>query len=102
MVGALQTDGHVDATHLLLRVAGFPVTLLVDDRIDCDSGLTGLAVANDKLALATADRRHCVDGLQTGGHWLVNWMTMHNVRCLGLENTTAFGLDLAKTINRVA
>ena len=100
--GALLADGHVDAADLLLRITGFPITLLVDDRIDCDSGLTGLAVANDELALATADRRHCVDGLQTGGHWLVNRMTMHNVRCLGLENTTAFGLDLAKTINRVA
>ena len=100
--GALLADGHVDAADLLLRVSGFPVALLVDDRIDCDSGLTGLAVADDELALATSDRRHCVDGLQAGGQRLVNRMTMHNVRCLGLENTTAFGLDLAKTINRVA
>ena len=100
--GALLADGDVDAADLLLRIAGFPVTLLVDDRIDCDSGLTGLAVADDELALATADRRHCVDGLQAGGHRLINRMTMHNVRCLGLENTTAFGLDFAKTVNRVA
>ena len=100
--GALLADGHVDAADLLLRVSGFPVALLVDDRIDCDSGLTGLTVADDELTLATADRRHRVDGLQAGGQRLVNRMTMHNVRCLGLENTTAFGLDLAKTVNRVA
>ena len=37
--------------------------LLVDDRVDGDGGLAGLAVADDQLALAAADRDHRVDGL---------------------------------------
>ena len=55
--GALLADGDVDAADLLLRVAGLPVGLLVDDRVEADGGLAGLAVADDQLALAAADRR---------------------------------------------
>ena len=41
---ALLTDGDVDALHAL--------TLLVQDRVDADRRLAGLAVADDELALA--------------------------------------------------
>ena len=64
--GALLADRHVDAADLLLRVAGLPVLLLVDDGVDADRGLAGLAVTDDQLALAAADRRHGVDGLDAG------------------------------------
>jgi hypothetical protein len=54
----LLADGDVDALHAL--------TLLVEDRVDGDGGLARLAVADDQLALAAADRRHGVDGLDAG------------------------------------
>jgi hypothetical protein len=47
------------------------LSLLVDDRVDRDGGLAGLAVADDELALAAADRDHGVDGLDAGLHRLV-------------------------------
>src|SRR5690606_5598309 len=53
--GALLADRDVDAADLLLRVAGLPELLLVDDRVDRDRGLAGLAVTDDQLALATTD-----------------------------------------------
>ena len=99
---ALLTDGHVDAADLLLRVTALPVRLLVDDGVDRNGGLAGLAVADDELTLAAADRRHGVDGLQTGGHRLVDRMAVHDVRCLRLENTAAFALNRAQTVDRVA
>jgi hypothetical protein len=40
--------------------------LLVDDRVHRDGGLARLAVADDQLALAAADRDHRVDGLDAG------------------------------------
>ncbi len=99
----LLTDGHVDAAHLLLRVARLPVLLLVDDGVDGDGGLAGLAVADDELTLAAADRRHRVDGLQAGGQRFVDGMTVHNVRSLGFEDSTPFNaLDFTQTIDRVA
>ena len=44
--------------------------LVVDDRVDRDRRLAGLAVADDQLALAAADRDHRVDRLQAGLHRL--------------------------------
>jgi hypothetical protein len=48
------------------------IGLLVEDRVECHGGLAGLAVADDQLALAAADRDHGVDGLEAGGHGLVH------------------------------
>ena len=53
--GLLLADGDVDALH--------PQALLVEDGVDGDGGLARLAVADDQLALAAADRGHGVDGL---------------------------------------
>src|SRR6187200_2404062 len=69
--GALLADGDVDAAHLLVRVAAVPELLLVDDRVDRDRGLAGLAVTDDQLALAATDRGHGVDGLEAGLQRLV-------------------------------
>ena len=60
---AFLADGHIDAVdRIALEVLG----TLVDDGVDGDSGLAGLAVADDQLALAAADRDHRVDGLEAG------------------------------------
>src|SRR4029079_12287605 len=63
---ALLADGDVDAADLLVLVAGLPVLLLVDDRVDRDGRLAGRAVADDQLALAAADRGHRVDRPDAG------------------------------------
>jgi len=46
----LLSDGDIDADDVL--------ALLVDDGVEGDSGLAGLAVADDQLALAAADGEH--------------------------------------------
>ena len=46
--------------------------LLVDDRVDDHRGLAGLAVTDDQLALATANRDQGVDRLQAGLHRLMH------------------------------
>ena len=52
----LLADRDVDADDVL--------ALLVDDRVERDRRLARPAVADDQLALAAADRRHRVDGLE--------------------------------------
>ena len=54
---SLLTDRNVDTEHICIS--------LVDYRIDCDSGLTCLSVANDKLTLTASYRDHRVDSLDT-------------------------------------
>ncbi len=56
----LLTDSDVDADD---RVIGAPVFLLVDDGVDGDGGLAGLAVTDDELSLTTSDGNHRVNGL---------------------------------------
>src|SRR5450759_3267076 len=56
--GELLADRDVDADQAL--------ALLVDDRVDGEGGLAGLAVTDDQLALAAADRDQRVDGLDAG------------------------------------
>ena len=74
--GALLADGDVDATDLLGRIPGLPVLPLVQDGVDADGGLAGLAVADDQLTLPAADRSHCVDGLDTGLQRLADALTL--------------------------
>jgi hypothetical protein len=53
----LLTDRHIDAVELgLVIVARCVDRFLVDDGVDRNSGLTGLTVTDDQLALATANR----------------------------------------------
>jgi hypothetical protein len=100
--GALLADRDVDAAHLLRGVAGLPVLLLVDDRVDRDRGLAGRAVADDELALAAADRGHRVDGLDAGGEGLAHRLAHHHAGRLDLQGAALVGLDVAEAVDRRA
>ena len=67
-----------------------------------EGGLAGLAVADDQLTLATADRGHGVDGLEAGLHRLVDRLALHDGGGLQLQRATALGLDLAEAVDRLA
>ena len=69
---SLLADGDVDADQRFLGVAGLVDALLVDDGVDDHRGLAGLAVSDDQLALATANRDQGVDRLQAGLHRLMH------------------------------
>ncbi len=75
---------------------------MVDDRVDGDRGLAGLAVADDELALATPDRGHRVDRLDTGLQRFVHGLATHDAGRLDLDTTDDAADDLAATIDRLA
>ena len=91
---ALLADGDVDALHA--------EAALVDDRVDGDGGLAGLAVADDQLALATADRGHRVDRLDAGLQRLVHGLAAHDARRLDLDAALDAADDVAPTVDRLA
>ena len=64
--GTLLADGHVDAEEFGLVVGAGVDLLLVQDGVDGDGGLAGLAIADDQFALAAADRHQGVDDLEPG------------------------------------
>ena len=63
--------------------------LLVDDGVDDDGGLAGLAVADDQLALAAADRDQRVDRLDAGLHRLVHRLARNDAGRLHLDAACA-------------
>src|SRR5664280_1974239 len=85
---ALLADADIDAADLLRRIAGLPVGLLVDDRVDRNRGLPGLPVTDDELTLATADGDHRVDCLDAGLQRLVHRLAVHHAGRLQLKSAT--------------
>jgi hypothetical protein len=81
----LLADRVVDADHALAA--------LVDDRIDRDSRLPGLAVADDQLALTAADGHHAIDRLQSGLERFLHRLTIHDAWCEALDRQELLRLD---------
>ena len=81
----LLADGDVDANHV--------AALLIDDGVERDGGLAGLAVADDQLALAAADRNHGVDGLDAGLQRLFHRLAVDHAGRQALDGVELLGLD---------
>ena len=90
----LLTDSDVNADQIL--------TLLVNDRVNGDSGLTRLTVANDQLTLTAADRHHRVKGLQAGMNRLGNGLTIDDARGDLFDNVKFLGFNRPLAVNRLA
>src|ERR1700754_4102423 len=76
--------------------------LVVDDRVERDRRFVGLAVADDQLALAAADRDHRVDRLQAGLHRLLDRLALDHAGGLELGRPRPFGVDVALAVERHA
>jgi len=72
---------------------------LVDDGVDGDGRLTGLAVANDQLALAAADRDHAVNRLDAGLHGLLDGLPFDDAGSDAFHGKALFGFDRALAVN---
>ena len=90
----LLTDGDVDADETL--------ALLVDDRVEADRGLAGLAVADDQLALATPDRDQRIDRLDAGLDRRVDRLADDDARRDPLDWPAGLRRDRALVVERPA
>ncbi len=90
----LLADGHVDADEAF--------ALLVDDRVDREGALAGLAVADDQLALAAADRDEGVDGLDAGLDRRVDALAGDDAGGDALDRTSRRRGDGALVVERAA
>ena len=101
---ALLPHRHIDAVELLVLVIPRRVVIrfLVQDRIKRHSRLTGLTVANDQLALATANGDHRVDGLQARRHRLADRFARDDARRLAVCHPAFRRVDRTLTVERIA
>ena len=91
---ALLADGHIDTDHAC--------ALLVDDGIQADRGLAGLAVADDQLALSAADRDHGVDRLDAGLERYVYRCAFNDARRRAFDRARLACRDRALAVDRLA
>src|SRR5690606_20907132 len=82
--------------------AGDALALLADDGVDGHGGLAGLAVADDQLALATADGDHGVDGLDAGLQRLRHRAAGDHARRHFFDDVGFFGVDGALAVDGYA
>src|SRR5690606_16069526 len=95
-------DRDVDAVELLALVAAGVDVLLVDEGVDGDGGLAGLAVTDDEFALATPDGDQGVDRLEAGLHRLMHGFARDDAGGLDLDAAALVGGDRAFAVDRVA
>src|SRR5215216_2648554 len=90
----LLPDRHVDADDAL--------ALLIDDRVQNEGGLPGLAVADDQFTLATTDRDHRVNRLDAGLKRGINVLAQNDAGGDPLNGAGFFGLNRALAVDRLA
>ena len=90
----LLTDGVINADHIL--------ALLVQDGVNGNRGLTGLAVTDDQLTLATPNGEHRVNGQNTGSQRGIYRLPIHNGGCRFFNRAVVVGLDLALAVDGLA
>ena len=96
----LLPDGHVDAVDGLSRLEA---AALIDDGVDGEGGLSGLAVADDELALAAADWNHRIHSLEACLQRLGDRFAVHHSRGLSLQgHLESLPLDLAHSVQRLS
>ncbi len=92
--GLLLADGDIDANHVL--------SFLVQDGVQGDGGLSGLAVPDDELPLSPADGNHAVDGLDAGMKGFLDRLPLHHARGLELDSPAGGGVQGAFSIQGLA
>lgn len=97
--GSLLTDGDVDTVQLLGLVGTVVESLLVQDGVEGDGGLTGLSVTDDQFSLTSTDGNHGVDRLQTSQHGLVDGSSGQDTGSLGLGSSSLRSLDRTLAVN---
>jgi hypothetical protein len=98
---SLLSDSDVNAVELGVVVGSVVPSLLVEDGVDGDSGLSGLTISDDQLTLSTSDGNHGVDRLESSQHGFRDGSTGENSGSLDLGTTTLLGVDGTLSIDGV-
>src|SRR3546814_3725089 len=99
--GALLADGNIDAVELLALIVALIGGLLVDEGVDGNGGLAGLAVADDQLALTAADGNQRVNGLEAGLDGLMHRFARNDARRFLFDAHALCILDRALAIDGI-
>ena len=85
------TDCNIDTNNIL--------AFLIQNGIYCDCSFTSLTVADDKLTLTSAYRKHRVYCENTGFHWCTNRLSVNDTRCRIFNRTIVNRMNFALSVN---
>ena len=74
---------------------------MIDDGVDRHRSFTCLAITNDQLSLAAANRHHRIDRFQTRLQWLRYGLTRNNTWRNFFDRGAQLGVDRAFAVNRL-
>jgi len=100
--GSLLSNGNVDAVEGLGVITSLESSLLVEDGIDGNSGLSSLTITNDQLTLSSANWHERVDGLNSSLHWLVHGLSWDNAWSLQLNSLSVARVDGSLSVDLVS
>ena len=104
-VGLFEDADHLRDRRLLLadRVvdADDVLVALIDDGVDCHGGLARLPIADDELALTTADGHHGVDRLEAGLQRLAHRLPIDDARRNALDRHEGLRRDRTLAVDRL-
>src|SRR5262245_4344210 len=98
----LLADRDVDAIEFDLLIRLRIKRLLIEDGVERDCGLAGLAVADDQLALTASDRNQGINRLQPGRHRLMPRLARDDTGCLHVDTGALVRLDRTFPVDGVA
>jgi hypothetical protein len=98
----LLSDSDVDTVELGGLVLSIVPSLLVEDSVDGDGGLSSLPVSDDQLTLSTSNGNHGVNRFESSQHGLRDGLTGENSGSLDLSTSTFSGDDRSLSIDRVS
>ena len=75
-------NGNINTIYWITIVK---ILFLVDNGINSNGRFTRLTVTNDQLSLATTNRNHTINGLQTGLQRLLYRLTEDYTRCFSVQ-----------------
>src|ERR1022692_515379 len=77
------------------------LAFLIDDGVDRDCGLAGLAIADDQLTLSAANLKHQIDRLDAGLQRFLNRLALHDAGSLDFDAPGLEGFDRTLAIDRL-
>ena len=92
--GSLLSDGNIDTDHVL--------AFLVNDRIYCQRCFSGLTVADDQLSLASSNRNHGINGLNSCLQWFMYRTSFADSRRRTFNSPKFFCYNRSRSVNRLS
>ena len=80
----------------------YPLPFLINNRVNCNRGLSGLTISDDQFSLSSSDRHHGINGFDTGLQWCIHSLSGNDTGCHTFYRTVFIRCDRSLSVNRLS